>query len=53
MWPVRVSNKGPLAHESDTLPTALHGQASLLLKKLKFCTLNNFSYDDSNSIVII
>ena len=25
MWPDRVSNPGPLAHESDALPTALRG----------------------------
>ena len=28
MWPDRVSNPGPLAPESDALPTALHGLAS-------------------------
>ena len=28
MWPDRVSNPGPLAHESDALPTALRGPAS-------------------------
>ena len=27
MWPDRVSNLGPLALESDTLSTALRGQA--------------------------
>ena len=25
MWPDRVSNPEPLAHDSDALPTALHG----------------------------
>ena len=25
MWPDRVSNPGPLAHEPDELPTALRG----------------------------
>ena len=25
MWPDRVLDPGPLAHESDALPTALHG----------------------------
>ena len=29
MWPDRVSNSGPLALESDALPTALRGLASL------------------------
>ena len=28
MWPDRVTNPGPLAHESDALPTALRGPAS-------------------------
>ena len=28
MWPDRVSNPGPLAHESDALPTALRGPAT-------------------------
>ena len=28
MWPDRVSNTRPLAHESDALPTALRGPAS-------------------------
>ena len=28
MWPKRVSNRGPLALESDVLPTALCGPAS-------------------------
>ena len=27
MWPDRVSNRGPLAHESDALPTALRSPA--------------------------
>ena len=27
MWPDRVSNQGPLAYESDVLPTGLHGLA--------------------------
>ena len=27
MWPDRVSNSGPLALESDALPTALRGPA--------------------------
>ena len=27
MWPDRVSNPGPLAYESGTLPTALRGLA--------------------------
>ena len=27
MWPDRVSNQGPLALESDALPTALRGPA--------------------------
>ena len=38
MWPDRVSNRGPLALESDTLPTALYGPVvrdSLLFHILK------------------
>ena len=31
MWPDRVSNPGPLTYESGALPTALRGQAELLL----------------------
>ena len=27
MWPDRVSNPGPLAHESDALPTVVRGPA--------------------------
>ena len=27
MWPDRVSNQGPLPHDSDALPTALRGPA--------------------------
>ena len=30
MWPDQVSNPGPLALESDALPTALHGLASFM-----------------------
>ena len=30
MWPDRVSNPGPFAHELDALPTALRGPASYL-----------------------
>ena len=33
MWPDRVSNLGPLALESDALPTALHGPAKLLQRR--------------------
>ena len=33
MWPERVSNLGPLAHESDTILTALHGPADLMCTK--------------------
>ena len=33
MWPDRVSNMGPLALESDALPTALHGPAKLLQRR--------------------
>ena len=29
MWPGRISNPGPLAHESEALPTALRGPACL------------------------
>ena len=27
MWPIRVTDRGPLALESDALPVALRGQA--------------------------
>ena len=30
MWPDRVSVPGPLAHESDALPTALRGPAKVV-----------------------
>ena len=33
MWPDRVLNTGPLALESDALPTALRGPASRRLMK--------------------
>ena len=32
MLPDRVSNPGPLTYESDALPIALHGPASLVSK---------------------
>ena len=32
MWPDRESNPGPLTYESDALPIALSGPASLLLE---------------------
>ena len=35
MWPDGVSNPGPLAHESDALPTALCGPALAWLKVQK------------------
>ena len=35
MWPDRVSNSGPLAHESDALPTALRGPAKDEGKRMK------------------
>ena len=31
MWPDSVSNPGPVAHESDELPTALRGPADCCL----------------------
>ena len=31
MWPDRVSDLGPLALESDALPTALRGPATIYL----------------------
>ena len=34
MLPDRVSNPGPLAHESDALPTALRGPARLPRKSV-------------------
>ena len=39
MWPDRVSNPGPLALESDVLPTVLCGPAVSCLKRAKqpFC----------------
>ena len=30
MWPDRVSNPGPLAPESDALPTVLRGPANII-----------------------
>ena len=38
MWPDRVSNPGPLALESDALPTALRGLAAHRLMMLYICT---------------
>ena len=35
MWPDRASNLGPLAYESDALPTALRGPVILNCKKTK------------------
>ena len=35
MWPDRVSNPGPLALESDALPTALRGPAKFGLRVLR------------------
>ena len=34
MWPDQVSNQGPLALESDELPTVLHGPAEF--KQMRF-----------------
>ena len=36
MWPDRVSNPGPLAFESDMLPTALRGLAIVQESKKEF-----------------
>ena len=33
MWPDRVSNPGPLALESDALPTTLRGPAYWIVKR--------------------
>ena len=40
MWPNRVLNPGPLALESDVLPTALRSPAENILKNLKIMTPN-------------
>ena len=34
MWPDRVSNPGPLALESDALPTALRGAAKMKISDM-------------------
>ena len=39
MWPVRISNPGPLTYESGALPTALRGPAIPLFIKLIEVTL--------------
>ena len=36
MWPDRVSNPGPLALESDALPTALRGPASKKFQEILY-----------------
>ena len=33
MWPVRVSNPGPLLYESGALPTALRGPVAVKINK--------------------
>ena len=40
MWPDRGSNPGPLAHESDALPTALRGPALAWLKLQEAIVIN-------------
>ena len=40
MWPDRVSNPGPLAFESDTLPTALRSRAPIKNGKRKEVSSN-------------
>ena len=39
MWPDRVSNPGPLTHESGSLPTALRGpaEACVISVNYSFC----------------
>ena len=51
MWPDRVSNPGPLALESDMLPTALRGPAKLIASK-KLITgemIANYYAEDLNT----
>ena len=43
MWPDRVSNPGPLALESDALPTEIRSPARLLSKLHESLKLQNFS----------
>ena len=43
MWPDRVSNQGPLALESDLLPTALHGPSKFYEKLLSFIQTFKFN----------
>ena len=37
MWPDRISNPGPLAHESDALPTTRAGTVIMLIFLLDIC----------------
>ena len=49
MWPDRVWNPGPLAHESDALPTALRGPAERVSACMCVCAIcNNTSYICNN-----
>ena len=41
MWPDRVSNPGPLTHESGALPTALRGPVG----RKAFCLLYSFAFN--------
>ena len=36
MWPDRVSSSGPLAHESDALPTVLRDPAWVQVTEMYF-----------------
>ena len=40
MWPDRVSNPGPLALESDALPTALRGPAGRGVRAIEVLLYN-------------
>ena len=46
MWQDRASNPGPLALESDALPTVLRGPVSLVIGNLKYysCLLPDAAY---------
>ena len=46
MWPDRVSNPGPLALESDAVPTKLRGPASVSFRVQSISDENGCSFPD-------
>ena len=54
MWPDRVSNPGPLALESDALPTALRGPArvkrEMRIRKMRSFVINYLCNDSRHMI---